>query len=180
MTTRQQIAREHNITPGRVSQLAAKGCPVDDLEKARAWIRDKVRRTDNTPVELPPEAAALRLGAKARLERAADAERVHYSLWRAAVQSGTASPRTITELHNAWGDSRKAAAAAEKEYSDFLLRLGTTVNKSEMLASMRAVFGAIKQDLLAQQPWGPAALAIVNRHVSPAGAPFTNNQQPKP
>jgi hypothetical protein len=160
--------------------MAAQGCPVDDPEAAREWIRNQVKRTDRTPLALPPEAARLRMGPLARLHRTADAERIQHSLWRAAVESGTASPRTIAELHSTWDASRKSAAAAEKEYSDFLLRLGATVNKAAMLASVQAVFTAIKQDLLSHHPWGETALAIVNRHLATASAPLNNNNDQKP
>jgi hypothetical protein len=176
MTSRQQIAKEHGITPGRVSQLAAQGCPVDDPEAAREWIRNQVKRPDRTPLALPPEAARLRMGPLARLHRTADAERIQHSLWRAAVESGTASPRTIAELHSTWDASRKSAAAAEKEYSDFLLKLGCTVNKAAMLKAIGDLFTAIRQDFLSHQPWGETALAIVNRHLATASAPL--NQQP--
>jgi hypothetical protein len=174
MTTRQQIAREHQITASRVSQLAAKGCPVDDVSAAREWIRNQVKRTDKTPLALPPEAARLRMGPLARLHRTADAERIQHSLWRAAVESGTASPRTISELHSTWEASRKSAAAAERELGDFLLRVGTTVNKAEMSASMRALITAIKQDF-STHSWGEAAMAIIGRHLATAAAPFNNN-----
>lgn len=180
MTTRQQIAKEHGITTGRVSQLAAQGCPVDDPEAARAWIATNIRRADDTPLDLPPEAAALRVGARARLERATDAERALYALWREAVEAGGATPRTITELHGAWSDSRKAAAQAEKEYHDFVLRLGITVNKAAMTSALRAVLVAIKQDL-SSHSWGDAALATINRHFTTAAHPLSqtnNNQQP--
>jgi len=175
MTIRQQIAQQHGITPGRVSQLAAKGCPVEDVSAAREWIRNNVKRTDKTPLALPPEAARLRMGPLARLHRTADAERIQHSLWRAAVESGTASPRTISELHGTWEASRKSAAAAERELGDFLLRVGTTVNKAEMSASMRALITAIKQDF-STHPWGEAAMAIIGHHLATAGAPL--NQQP--
>ena len=177
MTVRQQIAADHGITPGRVSQLAAKGCPVDSVSAAREWIRNNVKRTDKTPVDLPPEAAGLRIGPLARLQRAADAERIQHGLWKSAVESGTASPRTIAELHSTWEASRKSVAAAEREYSDYLLKLGTTVNADELKASVVALFTAIKQDLLSHQPWGETALAIVNRHLATASAPL--NQQPR-
>lgn len=175
MTTRQQIAHEHGITAGRVSQLAAKGCPVDSVSAAREWIRNKVKRTDKTPVDLPPEAAQLRIGPLARLQRAADAERIQHGLWRAAVESGTASPRTIAELHTTWMASRKGAADAERELGDFLLRVGTTVNKEEVFSSIRGVFTAIRQDF-STHPWGEPAMAIIRHHLATVSASLNNNQ----
>jgi hypothetical protein len=175
MTTRQQIAKEHGITAGRVSQLAAKGCPVDDVSAAREWIRNQVKRTDRTPLALPPEAARLRMGPLARLQRAADAERIQHSLWRAAVEGGTASPRTISELHGTWEASRKSAAAAERELGDFLLRVGTTVNKQEVFSSIRGVFTAIKQDF-STHPWGEPAMEIIRHHLATVSASLNNNQ----
>jgi hypothetical protein len=175
MTPRQQIAQQHGITPGRVSQLAAKGCPVDDVSAAREWIRNNVKRTDKTPVALPPEAAGVRIGPLARLQRAADAERIQHGLWKAAVESGTASPRTIAELHTTWMASRRGAADAERELGDFLLHVGTTINKQEVFSSIRGVFTAIKQDF-STHPWGEAAMAIIGHHLATAGAPL--NQQP--
>jgi hypothetical protein len=175
MTCRQQIAHEHGITAGRVSQLAARGCPVDDVEKAREWIRLNIRRTDPAPATLPTEAGKLRIGPLARLHRAADAERIQHSLWRAAAESGTASPRTIADLHSTWEASRKSAAAAEREFGDFLLRVGTTVNKAEVFASIRGVFTAIKQDF-STHPWGEPAMEIINRHLATVSASLKNNQ----
>jgi len=167
MTTRQKIAQAAGITGGRVSQLAAKGCPVDNVESALAWIRENVRRHDHRPVELPPDAAKLRVGPLARLERATDAERVQHALWRAAVESGTASPRTIAELHGVWAESRKQTALAEREYSDALLRLKTTLNADAVRDSIRQVIAAIKQDY-STFPWGEQAASILRRHLATA------------
>lgn len=167
MTTRQKIAAAAGITAGRVTQLAAKGCPVDNVESALAWIRENVRRHDNRPVELPPDAANLRVGPRARLERATDAERVQHALWRAAVESGTASPRTIAELHGVWAESRKQTALAEREYSDALLRLKTTLNADAVRDSIRQVIAAVKQDY-STFPWGEHATSILRRHLATA------------
>lgn len=167
MTVRQKIAAAAGISAGRVTQLAARGCPVDDVESALAWIRENVRRHDNSPVQLPPEAARLRVGALARLHRATDAERVQHALWRAAVESGTATPRTIAELHDTWGQSRKNAALAEREYSDALLRLKTTLNAAEVRNSIRQFITAAAQDF-STFPWGEQATTILRRHLSTA------------
>ncbi len=169
MTIRQKIAAAAGITAGRVTQIAAAGCPVDNVENALTWIRENVRRHDNRPVQLPPEAAKLRVGALARLQRATDAERVQHALWRAAVESGTATPRTIAELHGVWAESRKNAALAEKEYADFLLRVGTTLNKTAVQDSLRQVAAAIKQDF-STFPWGEQATTIMRRHLATASA----------
>lgn len=167
MTTRQQIAKAAGITAGRVTQIAAQGCPVDNVESALAWIREHVRRHDNRPVELPPDAAKLRVGPRARLERATDAERVQHALWRAAVESGTATPRTIAELHGVWAESRKQTALAEKEYSDALLRLKATLNANAVRDSLKQVVAAIKQDF-STFPWGAKATEIMRRHLATA------------
>ena len=167
MTIRQQIAAAAGISAGRVTQIAAAGCPVDNVDSALAWIREHVRRHDNRPVELPPDAAKLRVGPKARLERATDAERVQHALWRAAVESGTATPRTIADLHGVWAESRKQAALGEKEYSEALLRLKTTLNANVVRDSLRQVAAAIKQDF-STFPWGAQATEILRRHLATA------------
>ena len=92
-----------------------------------------------------------------------------HALWRAAVESGTATPRTISELHHTWAESRKQAALAEKEYADFLLRVGATLNKTAVQDSLRQVAAAIKQDF-STFPWGEQATAIMRRHLATASA----------
>ncbi len=92
---------------------------------------------------------------------------MQHALWRAAVESGTATPRTIADLHHTWAESRKNAALAEKEYADFLMRVGTTLNKAVAQDSLRQVAAAIKQDY-STFPWGEQATAIMRRHLATA------------
>lgn len=162
--TQKQLADKLGVSPGRVSQYKAQGCPTDSIESAEAWIAQNVSRDKPRDIELPDDALPPDMGPKARLERAQEGERRHFALWEAAVARQPANTREIAELATSWREMRKGASEAEKEYGNFLLQIGATMNKAEAIKAIRGLFAAIVQDF-STHPWGADATRIVRHHL---------------
>jgi len=162
--TQRKLATLLGASAQSVTMWKSAGMPVDSVEAAQAWIAANVRRRKGGTVSAPVTANPV-MGPKARLERAAEGEIRHYELWRAAANTGEANSRTVAELAGAWRDSRKAAAQAEQEFSQFLSMTKTTLNKSETVAAIRGLVSAAVQDF-STFPWGEPATLILRKHLA--------------
>jgi transcriptional regulator with XRE-family HTH domain len=163
--TQKELAEKLGVTAGRVSQYKAQGMPVDGIEAAEAWLAHNVSRDKPRNIELPANTLPEDMGPKARLDRAQEGERRHFALWEAAIARQPANTREIAELATSWREMRKGASEAEKEYGNFLLQIGTTINKGEALKAIRGLFTGIVQDF-STHPWGEEATLIMRHHLA--------------
>ena len=163
--TQIQLAKALNANQTSVSLWKAQGMPTDSVDTAQAWLAANIRRRKSGRVTV--EAAALNpaMGPRARLERAAEGELKHYELWKSAAAGDEINSRTVAELAGAWRDSRKAAAQAEQELTQFLAMTRAVLNKSETLTAIRALISAAVQDF-STRPWGPEATSILRNHLA--------------
>ena len=163
--TQRQLAKILDSSPQSVTIWKGQGMPVDDAEAARAWVAANVRRRRSSRVAGVVTMENPAMGPKARLERAAEGEIKHYELWKAATSEGQPNSRTVAELAGAWRDSRKAAAAAEAEYSAFLAMTRATINRVETVTAIRGLISAAVQDF-STFPWGQQATSILRKHLA--------------
>ena len=163
--TQIQLAKALGSDPASVTVWKSRGMPTDSVEAAKAWVAANVRRRKSGTVSAPTTSSNPAMGPKARLDRAAEGELRHYELWKAAANVDEVNSRTVAELAGAWRDSRKAAAQAEQEFSQFLSMTKTTLNKSETVAAIRGLISAAVQDF-STFPWGEPATSILRKHLA--------------
>lgn len=163
--TQIQLARALDANQTSISLWKAQGMPTHSVDAAKAWLAANVRRRKSGTVSAPTASSNPAMGPKARLDRAAEGELRHYELWKAAASADEINSRTVAELAGAWRDSRKAAAQAEQEYSQFLSMTKTTLNKAETVAAIRGLVSAAVQDF-STFPWGEAATSILRKHLA--------------
>jgi hypothetical protein len=163
--TQIQLAHSLESNPASITVWKSQGMPTDSVEAAKAWVAANIRRRKSGKVSAPTASSNPAMGPKARLDRAAEGEIRHYELWKAAANVGEINSRTVAELAGAWRDSRKAAAQAEQEFSQFLSMTKTTLNKSETVAAIRGLISAAVQDF-STFPWGEKATSILRKHLA--------------
>lgn len=174
--TQIQLARALDSNPASITIWKSQGMPTDSVETAKAWVAANIRRRKSGKFSAPTTSSNGAMGPKARLDRAAEGELRHYELWKVAANAAEVNSRTVAELAGAWRDSRKAAAQAEQEYSQFLAMTKTTLNKAETVAAIRGLVAAAVQDF-STFPWGPQATSILRKHL--ATLPPSLNEQTK-
>lgn len=163
--TQIQLAKALGSDPASVTIWKSRGMPTDSVDAAKAWVAANVRRRKSGTVSAPTASSNPAMGPKARLDRAAEGELRHYELWKAATNAGEVNSRTVAELAGAWRDSRKAAAQAEQEFSQFLAMTKTTLNKAETVAAIRGLISAAVQDF-STFAWGEQATSILRKHLA--------------
>lgn len=163
--TQIQLARALDANQTSISLWKAQGMPTDSVEGAKAWMAANIRRRKSGKLSAPVANSSGAMGPKARLDRAAEGELRHYELWKVAANVDEVNSRTVAELAGAWRDSRKAAAQAEQEYSQFLAMTKTTLNKAETVAAIRGLVSAAVQDF-STFPWGEQATSILRKHLA--------------
>ena len=163
--TQIQLARSLDANQTSISLWKAQGMPTDSVETAKAWLAANIRRRKGGKLSAPTASSNPAMGPNARLDRAAEGELRHYELWKAAANVDEINSRTVAELAGAWRDSRKAAAQAEQEFSQFLSMTKTTLNKAETVAAIRGLISAAVQDFSTFQ-WGEQATSILRKHLA--------------
>lgn len=174
--TQIQLANALESNPASVTIWKSQGMPVTSVDEAKAWVAANIRRRKGGKLSAPTTSSNPAMGPKARLDRAAEGELRHYELWKTAANVSEINSRTVAELAGAWRDSRKAAAQAEQEYSQFLATTKTTLNKAETVAAIRGLVSAAVQDFSTFQ-WGEQATSILRKHL--ATLPTSLSEQTK-
>jgi hypothetical protein len=162
--TQTQLANALDSNPASVSIWKSRGMPVDSVDAAKAWVAANVRRNKGARISGLVASENLAMGARPRLDRAAEGEIRHYELWKAAANSQDMNSRAVAELAGAWRDSRKAAAQAEQELAAFLAMKNATLNKQETVAAIRSLVSALRQDF-STFPWGRQATELMKKQL---------------